>query len=146
MNILDTDHLSILEWQDSDEALALKARLAACSPYELATTVISYEESIRGWMSVLAHARTVKEQIDAYGRLQRQLQLFCATPILPFDEHAAVEFQRLRKELRRLATMDLKIAAITLAQGATLLSRNLRDFSQVAGLDVQDWTTERGQP
>jgi tRNA(fMet)-specific endonuclease VapC len=41
----------------------------------------------------------------------------------------------------RIGTMDLKIAAIALAHGATLLSRNLVDFKKVPGLTVEDWTT-----
>lgn len=40
----------------------------------------------------------------------------------------------------RIGTMDLKIAAIALANDATLLSRNLRDFGKVPGLRVEDWT------
>jgi tRNA(fMet)-specific endonuclease VapC len=36
--------------------------------------------------------------------------------------------------------MDLKIAAIVRARGATLLSRNLVDFRKVPGLKVADWT------
>jgi tRNA(fMet)-specific endonuclease VapC len=35
--------------------------------------------------------------------------------------------------------MDLKIASIVLANQATLLSANLRDFQQVPGLQVEDW-------
>lgn len=36
--------------------------------------------------------------------------------------------------------MGLKIAAIALANNATLLSKNLRDFSKVPGLKVEDWS------
>jgi len=36
--------------------------------------------------------------------------------------------------------MDLKIAAIAIANDATLLSRNLRDFGKVPDLRVEDWT------
>jgi tRNA(fMet)-specific endonuclease VapC len=35
--------------------------------------------------------------------------------------------------------MDLKIAGIVLVHGGVLLSRNVRDFQQVPGLQVEDW-------
>lgn len=44
----------------------------------------------------------------------------------------------LRKNSCVDATMDLKIAAIALTLGATLLSANLKDFQQVPGLQVED--------
>jgi len=60
--------------------------------------------------------------------------------LLDFDERAAAEFQRLRKLYPRIGSMDLKIAAIVLVQGATLLTRNLADFGKINGLAVEDWT------
>lgn len=60
--------------------------------------------------------------------------------ILDFDHQAAVEFDRLQKQRIRIGTMDLKIAAIALANNATLLSRNLKDFGKVPGLKVEDWS------
>lgn len=40
----------------------------------------------------------------------------------------------------RIGTMDLKIAAITIAKGAILVTRNLADFEQVPNLQAEDWT------
>jgi predicted nucleic acid-binding protein len=37
--------------------------------------------------------------------------------------------------------MDLKIASIALVHGATLISRNVTDFSKVPDLKVADWLT-----
>ncbi|MEO5802504.1 MAG: type II toxin-antitoxin system VapC family toxin, partial [Verrucomicrobiota bacterium] len=39
----------------------------------------------------------------------------------------------------RIGSMDLKIACIALAHDATLLTRNVNDFSQVPGLRVENW-------
>ncbi len=36
--------------------------------------------------------------------------------------------------------MDLRIASVALASHSTLLTLNLRDFRQVPGLAVEDWT------
>ena len=50
-----------------------------------------------------------------------------------------MQFEQLQKQHIRIGTMDLKIAAIAIANNATLLSRNLKDFSKVPGLKVEDW-------
>ena len=48
-------------------------------------------------------------------------------------------FEQLSKDRLRVGTADLKIASIALAQNATLLSRNLRDFQRIPNLNVEDW-------
>jgi tRNA(fMet)-specific endonuclease VapC len=50
MLVLDTDHMSLLEW-GSDESAGLRERLADAPPNEVAVTIISYEEQMRGWMA-----------------------------------------------------------------------------------------------
>ena len=102
---------------------------------------MSYEEQTRGWLSYMAKAHSLEGQITAYSYLQRHLQVFCTVPLVAFDSAAAAMVQQLQQQRIRIGSMDLKIASIALAQGATLLSRNVTDFQKVPGLLVQDWTT-----
>ena len=139
MLILDTDHLSLLEW-DSDRSRFLRQRLRDVPPDEVATTIISFEEQMRGWMAYIARAKSLQRQVEGYQRLRQHLDNYRQIPILDFDQRAAGEYQQLRRRRLRLGTMDLKIAAIALAQDATLLSRNRSDFGRIPGLAVEDWT------
>jgi tRNA(fMet)-specific endonuclease VapC len=140
MIILDTDHLSVLERHEQPAVGHLLSRLAELPAAEVTTTVISYEEQMRGWMAYLARAPSMAHQITAYGRLLSHLDNYRRIPVLGFDEAAATQFQSLRRRHRRMGTMDLKIASIVLSHGATLLSRNLGDFSEIPDLHVEDWT------
>jgi tRNA(fMet)-specific endonuclease VapC len=138
--MLDTDHMSVLEWAGTPVCFQLETRLRKLPSVEVATSIVSYEEQVRGWLTQLAKGRQRKDQIEVYYRLKRQLENYCSLTVLLFDERAAVEFQRLKKHVRRIGTMDLKIAAIALSNQAILPSRNLRDFQQVPELSVEDWT------
>lgn len=140
MTVLDTDHLSVLEQSDQPGSGALRARLAPLPPSDVVTTIISYEEQMRGWLAYLARTRSMAHQVDAYRRLLQPLDNYRRIPVLPFDEAAAVAFQQLRRARRRIGTMGLKIAAIVVSHNATLLSRNLADFRQLPGLQVEDST------
>jgi tRNA(fMet)-specific endonuclease VapC len=139
MYLLDTDHLSVLE-RGGTAAQSLRRRLHMVPPDDVVATVVSYEEQTRGWLGFIAKARSLEEQVTAYSNLQRHLQVFCAIPLIAFDQAAAAIVQRLQKQRIRIGTMDLKIASIALAQDATLLSRNVADFEKVPGLRVEDWT------
>lgn len=95
---------------------------------------------MRGWLSFISKAKTTDEMIFAYERLHRFLGNYRTAKVLDFDERAAQEFKNLKSQKIRIGTMDLKIAAIAIANDAILVSRNLRDFEQVPTLTVKDWT------
>jgi len=139
MIVLDTDHLSVLEHRDSPQAFALQSRLEAEPPSELFTTVVSLEEQMRGWLSLIARYSHVDQQVAYYDRLRSMHEFFANWQMLPFDIPAAQEFQQLRRQEIRIGTMDLKIASIARTQNALLLSANLSDFEQVPGLRVENW-------
>jgi tRNA(fMet)-specific endonuclease VapC len=139
MIILDTDHISALQHREAPTAFVLQSRLEALSPDEIATTAISIEEQTRGWLGLIRRYPDVHRQVAYYERLVRLFDFFAEWQILPFDQRAANEFERLRQEGVRIGTMDLKIASIILVRGGMLLSRNRRDFQQVPGILVEDW-------
>jgi tRNA(fMet)-specific endonuclease VapC len=140
MVVLDTDSLSILQLPGTVERERLLARLEGLSPDEIATTVVTYEEQMGGWLAFKAHAKTISQEIAAYAKLRKHIEDYRTNKILDFDELAAAELQRHRSLKIRIGTMDLKIAAFTKVQGATLLTRNLGDFRKVPGLKAEDWT------
>lgn len=139
MIVLDTDVLSIIEWATTNQqAQQLLSRLDEQKD-EMVATIISLEEQMRGWMAVLAKKKSIKDQIPIYQKLHRQFSSLCQITLLDFDELAAVQFQKLRKRRIRIGTMDLKIGAIALANNATVVTGNTRDFSQIPDLKVIDW-------
>lgn len=137
--ILDTDHLTLLE-RGGSGALALEMRLDPIPESEIVTTIITYEEQMRGWLSHAAQASTTDKLITAYARLSRHVDTFTNFTIYPFDAAAAEQYEALRRRRIRIGTQDLKIAAICLAQDAMLLTRNLKDFNKIPGLRAEDWS------
>lgn len=138
MLVLDTDHLSVLERPESRERTNLIRRLERATPEIAVTTIVSYEEQSRGWLAYVARTRSKSEQLDAYDRLSRHVATYRSMVVLNFEETAFDRYLFLKREVS-IGTLDLKIAAITLAHDAILLTRNLKDFEQVPGLKVEDW-------
>jgi tRNA(fMet)-specific endonuclease VapC len=139
MIILDTDHVSILQHADSDFAATLQERLTNTSDHVIATTAITLEEQSRSWLSLINRYTDVRRQVAYYDRFVATFRFFAKWRVVSFDDTAAVRFQDLRLQRIRIGSTDLKIAAICLANQATLLSRNLADFRQVPGLQIEDW-------
>ena len=139
IQVLDTDHMTILG-RGGITAYLLELRLAQLPIGEIATTIISYEEQMRGWLSRVAQAKTPQKQVEAYGFLQFHIETYRNATILAFNDEASAEFEKMRQAKIRIGTKDLRIAAICLVNGATLLARNLRHFEQVPALKAEDWS------
>lgn len=140
MIVLDTDCLSLLERERHVESSKLLKALDERQSEEIFTTIITFEEQMRGWLSYIARCKEIDEQILGYERLHRFLESYRNTPVLDFDEKAVAVFSDLRKQKVRIGTMDLKIASIAIANNAILITRNLSDFQQVPGLIAEDWS------
>lgn len=68
---------------------------------------------------------------------------FSLYEIIDFDEKAANLYAILRAELERsgqiIGSNDLIIAATALSFDATLVTHNVREFSRINGLKLEDW-------
>ncbi len=140
MIILDTGCLSLFDREKSLESSILRRNLARFSPEDVLTTIITFEEQMRGWLTYLSRCKNIEEQIFAYERLNQFLENFRKIVVIPFDKKAADVFQQLKSQKIRVGTMDLKIAAIAISNNAILVSRNLSDYEQIPNLTVHDWT------
>jgi tRNA(fMet)-specific endonuclease VapC len=138
--IFDTDLLTILETHSQPFYNHLQARLLQHPQERSYATIVSFQEHVRGWMSYLNQARTPKQIILAYDRLESVLKYFSTANVLSFSPEAQNRFEELRRQRVRIGTLDLRIASIALVTDCLLLSRNLRDFRKVPGLRVEDWT------
>ncbi len=140
MYIFDTDHISVFD-RGGASAQVLLSKLAIVDPNQVATTIITYEEQMRGWLSYTAKAEAIAAQISAYQKLERHLSNYQQIRVISFDDRAGKVYEKIRKEYPRLGPMDLKIAAITIVHDAILLTRNFKDFRSIKGLTIEDWTS-----
>lgn len=141
MIILDTDVFSFLELPDSPEYLRLSSRIAQLDPpVPVAVTIITYEEQSRGRLAAVNSAKTQLQLKQTYAYLLQHIRNYQQIPLLEFDDAAISIASELRKAKVRIGTMDLRIAAIAIANAAILITRNLNDFQKVPHLRVEDWT------
>lgn len=109
------------------------ARLLATPPSEVALPAVAAYEV---WVGVLGSQNAKRRQVE-YERF------LAVVAILPFDAVAGRRAADLRLALSRkgdlIGPMDTLIAATAMAHGATLVTRNVREFDRVPGLTVVNW-------
>jgi tRNA(fMet)-specific endonuclease VapC len=138
MLVLDTDHVVEYQKGTSAESRRLKQRLDE-STEPFATTIITVEEMLRGWMAAVRRIHDPVGQISAYVRLRQLFRFFATWRVLDWNQVAAEQYNSLKRARTNVGTMDLKIASIALANDATLLTGNTNDFGKVPGLRIEDW-------
>jgi tRNA(fMet)-specific endonuclease VapC len=137
--ILDTDHLSLLQRGNQP----LLDRMSSRDRDRFAISIVTAEEQLRGRLSTISKASDRGSKISlplAYENLRLTIESLQEFEQIDFDLQAESIYHQLREQKIRIGTQDLRIAAIVLANRATLLTRNDRDFSQVPNLVTEDWT------
>lgn len=136
--VLDTDHISELQRRNP----RIIERIARISPENLAVTIITIEEQVRGRLDVIRRAEQANNAllVQSYARLRETINFFKNLCVLDFDQEAGNYYTELKLQKIRMGTQDLKIASIVLSQQAILVTRNRKDFEKIPNLLIEDWT------
>jgi tRNA(fMet)-specific endonuclease VapC len=126
--LLDTDSVSFALRGQGEVA----ARIRAEKPSDLSISAITVAELRYG--ADRKGSRKLHRLIDTFAG---------AIEVASFDESAAVEFGRIGSLLADRGTpigeFDVLIAAHAVALRRTLVTNNLRHFSKVPGLSLENW-------
>lgn len=141
MYLLDSDHIGVLQRKTGVEYTRLLNKLTLVSSSDVYVPIVSFHEQVAGWNAYLNRARTAQSTVRAYQMFERILSDFARLNVASFDLAAANRFDTLRASRIRIGTMDLRIAAIALVNGWSVVTRNRVDFTRVPNLVVEDWTT-----
>jgi tRNA(fMet)-specific endonuclease VapC len=126
MILLDTDHLSVFTDKCDPRHARLNRRMETAAD-QVACTIVSVEEMLRGWLAIIHRLRVVHQQIPAYVRRGQLFHVLSEWEIVPF-EPAEDQCASLRRNRIHIGTMDLKIASIALVNDALLVTNNLREI------------------
>ena len=134
--LLDTDILSNLLKRAPSATLI--AKLASIPVEQQFTSSITLGELIYGAYRHRTRTDALLEQIEN--------TLLPNLPVLPFNDAAARRYGEVRAQLERqgtpLAEADLRIGAIALARGFTMVTGNVRHLQRVPGLVVENWLVD----
>jgi tRNA(fMet)-specific endonuclease VapC len=133
MFLLDTDILSNLLRRTPSTVLI--AKLASVPPEQQSTSAITLSELIYGAHRLGSLAKILIERIEK--------TLLPNLPVIPFDTEAAFIYGKIRAELEHqgilIGDADLRIAAIAISRGFTVVTGNVNHFRRVPALPVENW-------
>jgi tRNA(fMet)-specific endonuclease VapC len=131
MFLLDTNICILLIRQKSTQVLATLTSYAITDIGISAITVAELQYGVQ---------RSTKQPQNQQALDQFLLPL----TILPFDDGTALQYGRIRAYLEAqglpIGALDTLIAAHAVQHNLTLVTNNIREFSRVHGLTVEDWT------
>jgi predicted nucleic acid-binding protein len=100
---------------------------------ELYISSITYAELMFG--AVRKKSDKLKSLVAAFSKRLRMVD---------FDEACSELYARIRTDLENAGTaldhMDILIAASAMSIGAVLITHNMKHFSKIQGLKVEDWS------
>ena len=134
--VFDSDIFSLYMHDDANVLRQVINHAAA----DLCLSIVTVEEAWTGWWTAIRQAKTQSVAAAGYEQLTETVVELRNWQIISFSEPAMRRHSGLKLQKLNVRTNDLKIAAISLEIGATVVTRNTRDFARVSGLTLEDWS------
>lgn len=130
--LLDTN--TCISWLRQNQPQVV-ARIQAQTPSNIVLCSVVVAELLFGVeRSDPAHRARTASRVE---QLRHQFRSY------PFDDYAAEQYGKIRADLTAcgltIGGNDMLIAAITRANGLTLVTHNTDEFSRIPGLMLEDW-------
>jgi tRNA(fMet)-specific endonuclease VapC len=108
---------------------------------EVAIPIFVRAESLRGRFDAILKAASTDDVLRIQIRLDETEAFLRTFAIVLFNEAAGLHFAKLvaMKSLKNTGRADLLIACVALAHGATLVTRNTKDFAGIPNLKLENW-------
>lgn len=134
--LLDTDTFSLYLQKDANVSRAVFLHLA--SP--MVISIITVREVWDGWAALISRAKNPSLLATTYTRLTETVNALNFWTVASFSLPAIARYETLKRQKLNVGGNDLRIAAIALELGATVVTRNRRDFARIPGVVIEDWS------
>ncbi len=132
----DTDTFSLFLQGDVIVVRAVVAR-----PFNpMAVSIVTVQEVWNGWATALARAKTADVLAATYARLTESINELRNWTVVSLTVGAIARYNVLKQQKLNVGGNDLRIASIALEIGATVVTRNRRDFGRVPGVVIEAWS------
>ncbi|MGL5806317.1 MAG: type II toxin-antitoxin system VapC family toxin [Xenococcaceae cyanobacterium] len=135
--ILDTDCVSLILYNHPQI-------VANAAKHRVAVSIITVQELFNGWIGRINDPSLVNNLPTLYSKLWTTVKYLQTVELVNYTPEADACLKQLLRDnppLRKNRIQkDMRIAAIALSVNAIVVTRNQKDFGQVPGLRIVDWT------
>ena len=141
MYLFDTDTLSNLT-EAGRNYPQLQRRVLQTNASLIYISIVTIEENLPRLLNRIHNDRNTQRVVERYQALLDYFYVVGKFQILPFDEKALAEFQKIPSKLRQHHSNDCRIAVIAMSKGFTVITGNTGDFNKIPHVITENWMRE----